>query len=74
MYFRQAVKHSDAPQFVEAIVNEISCHIGRGHWQLIPIEEVPKETKILDTVWAMKRTRDTRTSQDNQVQGQAKCA
>ena len=40
----------------------------------MPIEEVPKGTKILDAVWAMKRKRDTKTSQDNQVQSQAKCA
>eukprot|EP00957_Ditylum_brightwellii_P200990 15321019-Ditylum_brightwellii.AAC.1 len=48
MYFHQAVKQPDASTFIEAIVNEINGHIVRGHWQLIPIEDVPKGTKILD--------------------------
>eukprot|EP00957_Ditylum_brightwellii_P116119 8857695-Ditylum_brightwellii.AAC.2 len=48
MYFHQPVKQPDAPQFIEAIVKEVNGHIERGHWQLIPIEDVPKETKILD--------------------------
>eukprot|EP00957_Ditylum_brightwellii_P133588 10185446-Ditylum_brightwellii.AAC.1 len=38
-------------------------HIERGHWQFIPIEDVPKGAKTLDTVWAMKRKRDIKTRQ-----------
>eukprot|EP00957_Ditylum_brightwellii_P136898 10440603-Ditylum_brightwellii.AAC.1 len=34
-----------------------------GHWQLIPIEDVPKGTKMLDAVWAMKQKRDIKTRQ-----------
>eukprot|EP00957_Ditylum_brightwellii_P161074 12263570-Ditylum_brightwellii.AAC.1 len=63
MYFHQAIKQPDAPHFVEAIVKEIKGHIERGHWQLIPIEDVPKGTKILDTVWAMKQKRNIKTRQ-----------
>eukprot|EP00957_Ditylum_brightwellii_P164289 12507552-Ditylum_brightwellii.AAC.1 len=58
MYFHQAIKQLDAPQFVEVIVKEINGHIERGHWQLIPFEDVLKETKILYAVWAMKQKRD----------------
>eukprot|EP00957_Ditylum_brightwellii_P212226 15367107-Ditylum_brightwellii.AAC.2 len=50
IYFHQAIKQPDALHFVGAIVKEINGHIERGHWQLIPIEDVPKETKILDDV------------------------
>eukprot|EP00957_Ditylum_brightwellii_P156179 11887705-Ditylum_brightwellii.AAC.1 len=63
MYFHQAIKQPDAPQFVEAIIKEINGHIERGHWQLIPIADVPKGTKILDAVWAMKQKRDIKTRQ-----------
>eukprot|EP00957_Ditylum_brightwellii_P013342 1007879-Ditylum_brightwellii.AAC.1 len=63
MYFHQAIKQPDDPQFVEAIVKEINGHTERGHWQLIPIEEVPKGTKILDALWAMKQKRDIKTRQ-----------
>eukprot|EP00957_Ditylum_brightwellii_P096125 7323441-Ditylum_brightwellii.AAC.1 len=38
LYFYQAFKQLDAPQFVEAKVKEINGHIERGHWQLIPKE------------------------------------
>eukprot|EP00957_Ditylum_brightwellii_P132045 10068010-Ditylum_brightwellii.AAC.1 len=48
MYFHQAIKQPDASQFVEAIVKKINGHIERGHWQLIPVEEVPKGTQILN--------------------------
>eukprot|EP00957_Ditylum_brightwellii_P026437 1999756-Ditylum_brightwellii.AAC.1 len=74
MYLHQLVKQPDAPQFVEVIIKEINGHIERGHWQLIPIEDVPNGSKILDDVLAMKLKRDIKTSQDNQVQIQAKCA
>eukprot|EP00957_Ditylum_brightwellii_P025621 1936691-Ditylum_brightwellii.AAC.1 len=74
MYFHQVIKQPDAPQFVEAIVKNISGYIERGHWQLIPIEDVPKGTKSLDAMWAMKQKRDIKTSQNDQVQSQAKCA
>eukprot|EP00957_Ditylum_brightwellii_P144037 10975346-Ditylum_brightwellii.AAC.1 len=63
MYFHQAIKQPDAPQFIEAIVKEINGHIERGHWQPIPIEDVPKGTKILVAVWAMKQKRDIKTRQ-----------
>eukprot|EP00957_Ditylum_brightwellii_P136927 10442513-Ditylum_brightwellii.AAC.1 len=61
MYFHQAVKQPNAPHFVDAIVKEIKGLIKRGHWELIPEEEVPKGTKILDAVWAMKQVRDIKT-------------
>eukprot|EP00957_Ditylum_brightwellii_P177937 13553148-Ditylum_brightwellii.AAC.1 len=31
IYFHQAIKQLDAPQFVEAIAKEITGHIERGH-------------------------------------------
>eukprot|EP00957_Ditylum_brightwellii_P169999 12939230-Ditylum_brightwellii.AAC.1 len=63
MYFHQVVKQPNAPQFVEAIVKEINGHIERGYQNLIPIEVLPKGTKILDDVWAMKQKRDIKTRQ-----------
>eukprot|EP00957_Ditylum_brightwellii_P157973 12024353-Ditylum_brightwellii.AAC.1 len=39
-YFHQATKESDTPHFVEAVVKEINEHSKRGHWELIPIEQV----------------------------------
>eukprot|EP00957_Ditylum_brightwellii_P095659 7288350-Ditylum_brightwellii.AAC.1 len=70
MYFHQAIKQPNAPQFVETIIKKINGHIERGHWQFIPTEDVLKGTNILDAVWAMKQKRDIKASQDNQVQSQ----
>ena len=61
MYYHQALKEPDKDQFLQAIVKEINDHIEGNHWQLIPKSEVPNGTKILDTVWAMKRKRDIKT-------------
>jgi hypothetical protein len=58
MYYHQAMKQPDRNEFVKAVIKEINDHVERKHWELIPIEEVPENTPILDSVWAMKRKRD----------------
>ena len=63
LYYHQALKEPDKEDFLKAIVTEINNHIEGNHWEMVPIEEVPKGTKILDSVWAMKRKRDIRTQQ-----------
>ena len=40
------------------MIKEVEDHVQRKHWELIPISQVPKGTKVLDSVWAMKRKRD----------------
>eukprot|EP00957_Ditylum_brightwellii_P179029 13636934-Ditylum_brightwellii.AAC.1 len=61
MYFHQTAKQPDATYFVDAIVKEINGNIERGHWELILNEKVPKGTKVLDSVCAMKHKRNTKT-------------
>jgi hypothetical protein len=58
MYFHEAIRQPDREEFIKAIIKEINDHIRRKHWILIPREQVPKGTKILSSVWAMKRKRD----------------
>ena len=62
MYFHQAMKEPDKDEFLKAIVKEVNDPKG-NHWELVPISEVPKGTKILDSVWAMKQKRDIQTRQ-----------
>jgi hypothetical protein len=57
MYLHEALKQPDRKQFVQAMVDEVTTHTERGHWKLIPISEVPRGTKILPAVWAMRRKR-----------------
>jgi hypothetical protein len=63
MYFHEAMRQPDREDFIKAVIKEINDHIDRRHWILVPREKVPKGTKILDSVWAMKRKRDLVTRQ-----------
>ena len=61
MCYHQAMRAPDKGHFVTAMIKEVEDHVQRKHWELIPISEVPPGTKILDSVWAMKRKRDIMT-------------
>ena len=61
MYFDQAMNQPDASDVIDAIVKEINDHTSRKHWRLIPRWMVPKGTKILPSVWSLKRKRDILT-------------
>jgi hypothetical protein len=63
MYYHEAMAAPDRHQFITAIIKEVNAHIENNHWALVPIEEVPKGTKILDSIWAMKRKRDIKTQE-----------
>ena len=60
--FREALKASDRNKFLEAMDKEIGSHDERQNWKVIPLSQVPKDTKLIDTVWtfARKRKLDTR--------------
>ena len=42
---------------------EFSDHCERSHWDILPIEDVPADEKVLDCVWAMRRKRNILTKQ-----------
>ena len=48
-------------EFLQAMVEEYNDHAKRGHWELVPNDKVPDGTKILDSIWSMKRKRDIKT-------------
>ena len=60
--FRETLKASDRNKFLEAMDKEIGSHDERQNWKVIPLSQVPKGTKLIDTVWtfARKRKLDTR--------------
>jgi hypothetical protein len=61
MYVHEAMQQPDREDFIKAVIKEINDHIDRRQWKLQ--EKVPKGTKILASVWAMKRKRDLITRQ-----------
>ena len=62
MYYHQAMKEPDHEQFRRSVLKEIQDHKTNQHWEVIPKQDFPPNTKLLDMVWAMWRKRriDTR--------------
>ena len=56
-YYHQAMKAPDAKKFDRACLEEVKDHHENGHWAVIPISKIPSGTKIVPSVWAMKRKR-----------------
>ena len=58
MYFHKTMREPDKDdKFLEAMQQEIQDHETNGHWEIVPKEQVPLDTKIWDMVWGMKRKR-----------------
>ena len=50
LYYHQAMKEKDAPQFRQAMQKELDDHTKNGHWKIIRRADVPKGHKVLDSV------------------------
>jgi hypothetical protein len=61
MYYHQAVKQPDAKEFKKAMQKEIDDHVENNHWEMVDRKSIPEGTKVLDSVWAMKRKRRIKT-------------
>lgn len=57
MYYHEAMKEKDRPQFLQAMKDEFETHIKRKHFKVIRKSDVPEGEVILPAVWAMKRKR-----------------
>jgi hypothetical protein len=55
MYYHEAMKQPNAEKFRGAMQKEIDDHDKNGHWELVHVAKIPSSTKVLDSVWAMKR-------------------
>jgi len=55
MYLHQDMKQPSQDQFLKAVMKEIETHQKRKNWEVTPVEQVPKGTVILDSIWAMRR-------------------
>jgi hypothetical protein len=43
MYWDQAIKQHDSAEFIKDAINEITTHQENSHWEVIPLDDVPKE-------------------------------
>ena len=63
MYFHQALKQEDSPEFIKAIVKEINGHVEQNHWQIVPRSTVPEGVTPVPSVWAMRQKRNLTTNE-----------
>ncbi len=61
MYLHRALRQPDACQFVDSVVKEINGRVDRKHWVVTPRSEVPEDTDVLPSVWAVRRKRNLTT-------------
>jgi hypothetical protein len=57
MYWHQAMKGPDKAEFLKAAQEEVKSHVDNKHFVLRKRSDLPKGTKVLDSVWSMKRKR-----------------
>jgi hypothetical protein len=58
MHLHQAFRQPNACQFVDLVGKEINSHIDCKHWVVTPRSEVPKDSNMLPSVWAVRRKRN----------------
>ena len=54
LYWDQAMKAHDQDKFIEAVRIELDGHEKMGNYEHIPINKVPKGTKLIDMAWSMR--------------------
>ena len=63
LYWDQAMRAHDRDIFIEAVWIELDGHKKMGNYEPIPLNKVPKGTKLLDMVWPMRRKRRIKTQE-----------
>ena len=63
LYWDQAMKAHDRDKFIKAIGVELDSHERMGNYKPVPIDKVPKGTKLLDMVWSMRCKRRIKTQE-----------
>ena len=53
LYWDQPMKAHDGDKKMEAVRVELDGHEKMGNYEPIPLNKVPKGTKLLDMVWSM---------------------
>ena len=63
LYWDQAMRAHNWDKFIEAVRIELDGHEKMGNYEPIPLNEVPKGTKLLNMVWSMWRKRRIKTQE-----------
>jgi hypothetical protein len=57
MYWHQAMQGPDEAEFLKAAEAEVKSHVDNKHFVLMRRDKLPENTKVLASVWSMKRKR-----------------
>ena len=63
LYWDQVMRAHDRDKFIEAVRIELDRHEKMGNYEPMPLNKVPKGTKLLDMVWSMWRKRRIKTQE-----------
>ena len=63
LYYHEAMKAEDAPEFEKAMAKEIASHENNEHWQIVHKNDAPEGTPVLPSVWAFRRKRRISTNE-----------
>lgn len=63
MYFHQAMNQPDSNRFVDALIKEVNGHVENKSWELVPINNIPEDEELLQSVWAMQQKRNLVTNE-----------
>ena len=58
MHMSEALQQPDREEFIAAMKKELSDHIKRRHWKVVPLKSIQKGKRPLPMVWSMKRKRN----------------
>ena len=57
MYWHEAMREPDRAEFLKAAQAEVKSHVDNKHFVLRERKDLPQNTKVLSSVWSMKRKR-----------------
>jgi hypothetical protein len=63
MHLHQALRQPGSHQFVDSVIKEINGHVDQKHWEVTPRADVPEDTDVLPSVWAVRRKRNLTTNE-----------
>jgi Reverse transcriptase (RNA-dependent DNA polymerase) len=56
-YYHEILREPDKDKFIEAMKEEIASHNNNGNWIPVLRKDLPPNTKVIPSVWAMRRKR-----------------
>ena len=63
LYYSQEMRANDKRNFQNATKTEFDANSDRKHWDAIPLKDAPNDEKVLDSIWVMRRKKNSITNE-----------